>query len=60
MWNREPALILALIQAAIVLAVTLGVDITDEQTKAVLAFAAAALALATGAAIRSQVTPANG
>jgi hypothetical protein len=57
MFNREPALILAAIQAAVIVAVVFGVDITDEQQEALLAFAGAILSLATGLAIRSQVTP---
>lgn len=55
--RREPALILAAVQAAIVLAVVFGVDITDDQREAILGFGGAVLALVTGAAIRSQVTP---
>lgn len=55
--KREPALILAALQALIVVAVAFGVDLTDDQVKSVLGLGAAVLALATGAAIRSQVTP---
>jgi len=58
MFNREPAMILAAIQAAIVVAVVFGVDITDDQQEALLAFAGAVLSLLTGLAIRSKVTPA--
>jgi hypothetical protein len=53
LWGREPAMIVAFIQAIIVLAVTFGLHITPEQTAAILAVAALVLGLIT----RSQVTP---
>ena len=52
LWGREPALILGLVQAAIALAVGLGLDLSAEQTALILAFTAALLAVVT----RSQVT----
>lgn len=57
MWNREPAMILAAVNAVIVAAVVFGLDITDDQKEAILAVVGALLALGTGVAIRSQVTP---
>ena len=53
LWGREPTMILALIQAVIVLAVTFGLRLTPEQTGAILAVAALVLGLIT----RSRVTP---
>lgn len=55
LWNREPAMILAFIQAVIVLAVTFGLSLTEDQTAAILAVAALALGLIT----RTQVSPAR-
>lgn len=53
MFNREPALILAAVQAGVALLVSFGFDLTVEQVGAVVAFTAAAL----GAVTRSKVTP---
>lgn len=53
LFNREPALILGAVQAAIALVVAFGFDLTAEQIGGILAFTAAVLALIT----RSQVTP---
>ena len=51
--RREPVLVTGLIQAALVLAVSFGLDLSTEQTAGILAVTAALLALVT----RSQVTP---
>ena len=53
LWGREPAMVLALVQAIIVLAVSFGLKLTPEQTGAILAVTALVLGLIT----RSQVTP---
>lgn len=56
LWNRitqEPALVVGLVQAGIVLGVSFGLDLTEVQTASILAFTAAVLALVT----RSQVSP---
>lgn len=53
LWGREPAAVLALVQAVIVLAVTFGLRLTPEQTAAILALTAIVLGLIT----RSRVTP---
>ena len=53
LWGREPAMVLALVQAVIVLAVSFGLKLTPEQTGAILAITALVLGLIT----RSQVTP---
>jgi len=53
LWDREPAMVLAVVQAALALAVAFGVGLSVEQTGAVLAVSAAVLGLLT----RSQVTP---
>jgi hypothetical protein len=52
-FGREPAMILALVQAVIVLAVTFGLKLTTEQTGAILAVTALVLGVIT----RSRVTP---
>jgi uncharacterized membrane protein len=54
-FNRNPALWLALIQAVIVLAVGFGVELTTDQQGAVMGACAALAALLTGAVTRSQV-----
>ena len=53
-WGREPTMVLALIQAIIVLAVTFGLRLTPEQTGAILTLSAVVLGLIT----RSRVSPA--
>jgi hypothetical protein len=50
----NPALVGAVVQAVIALIVAFGVDISAEQTAAILGFAA----LASGLLVRSKVTPA--
>jgi hypothetical protein len=52
-WNREPAMILALINAGIALAVSFGLNLSNEQIGAIMAFTSAMLGLLT----RSQVSP---
>lgn len=54
LWGREPALILGAIQAILALVVSFGLDLSVEQTGAILAASAAVLAVIT----RSQVSPA--
>ena len=53
MFGREPALILAAVQAGIALGVGFGWRITQEQFALLMAFTAAVLGLIT----RSRVTP---
>lgn len=57
--NREPALVLAAVQAVVLLAVGFGLAINDVQVELIMAAAAAILSLITGVAIRSQVSPAK-
>ena len=52
LWGREPAMVLALVQTGIVLAVSFGLRLTPEQTGAILAMTAVVLGLIT----RSQVS----
>lgn len=54
LWGREPAMVIALVQAALVLGVSFGLHLTPEQSGAILAVTAAVLGLVT----RSQVSPA--
>lgn len=56
LWGREPALILGAVQAILALVVAFGLDLSVEQTGAILAASAAILAVVT----RSQVTPVAG
>ena len=51
--RREPALVVALVNAALGCAVVFGLDLTDVQVAAILAVVNAAL----GIVVRSQVTP---
>lgn len=53
LFNREPAMFLAVVQAAIALGIGFGLHITTEQMALILAFTAAVLGLIT----RSKVTP---
>ena len=53
LWGREPAMILAVVQAALAFFVVFGLRLSAEQIGAVLALTAAVLGLLT----RSQVTP---
>ncbi len=55
LWNREPTMVLALVQGVIVLGVAFGLRLTPEQTGAILALTAVVLGLIT----RTQVTPAT-
>jgi len=56
LWGREPAMIVAFVQAVIVLGVSFGLKLTPEQIGAILAVSALILGLVT----RTQVTaPAN-
>lgn len=52
-FGREPALILGVVQAAVALAISFGLELSGEQIGGILAVTAAVLALIT----RSQVTP---
>jgi hypothetical protein len=51
LWNREPAAILAAVQAVIALAVSFGLELTPEQIGSVLAVTATVLGLLTRAAV---------
>lgn len=53
LWNREPAAILAALQAIIAMAVSFGLDLSAEQVGGILAATAAVLGLIT----RSKVSP---
>lgn len=53
LWGREPALILGLVQAAIVLVMAFGLELDPQQIGAIMAFVNILLAVVT----RSQVTP---
>lgn len=53
LWNREPALIVGFVQAALVLALTFGVDLSAEQIAGILSLTAAGL----GLVVRRRVSP---
>ena len=52
-WGREPAMVLALVQAVIALVVAFGLSLEPDQIGAILAVTAVVLGLIT----RSQVSP---
>lgn len=52
-WGREPAMVLALVQAVIALVVAFGLSLAPDQVGAILAVTAVLLGLIT----RSQVSP---
>ena len=54
--RREPALVSGLVTAVIALAVSFGLDLTEEQVGSILAVVAAVMALV----VRQQVTPTGG
>lgn len=56
LWNREPAMILGLLQSGLALYVGFGGHLTGEQIGLLMACSAALLGLIT----RSQVTPMKG
>lgn len=53
LWGREPAMVLAFVQALIVLLVSFGLKLTTDQTASILALTAVLLGLIT----RSRVSP---
>lgn len=53
LWGREPAMIVALVQAILVLAISFGLNLSEDQTAAILAVTALAL----GLIVRAKVTP---
>lgn len=55
-WKREPALFYGLVNTILALILAFGVDLSTEQTGAILAVTSAVLALLT----RRQVTPTDG
>ena len=54
--RREPALVSGLVTAVLALAVSFGLDLTEEQVGSILAVVAAVMALV----VRQQVTPTAG
>lgn len=54
--RREPALVSGLVTAVLALAVSFGLDLTEEQVGSILAVVAAVMALV----VRQQVTPTGG
>lgn len=52
-WNREPVMVLAVVQTVLACAVSFGADLTADQTAAVLTATAAVLSLVA----RTKVTP---
>lgn len=56
-FKREPVMIRAVIMAALTLAISFGLDITDLQLGHIEALIVAVLVLITGQSARSKVTP---
>ena len=54
LWGREPAMVLALVQAVLVVLLAFGLKLTTDQVAAIVAVSAVVLGLLT----RTQVTPA--
>lgn len=54
-WGREPAMVIALVESLLLLAMAFGFDLTAEQMGAIMAPVAILLGLIT----RSRVTPAG-
>lgn len=55
-WDKEPALIIGLVQAALVLAVAFGVHLNPAQTASILGFTSAVTAIVGAFITRSQVS----
>lgn len=55
LWDREPVMVLAVVQTGLALLLAFGVALTKEQVGAVLAFTAAVL----GLVVRRKVMPAE-
>jgi hypothetical protein len=55
-WEKEPALIVGLVQAVIVLAIAFGVSLSPTQTAAILGVTSALTAIIGSFVTRSQVT----
>lgn len=55
--TREPALVVGVVQAVLLLVVAFGVHIDDTQTQAIVAAVTAVLALAGAVTVRQRVTP---
>ena len=53
LWNREPVMVMALIQSGVALGISFGVGLTAEQVGAIMAFSAAVVGFIT----RTQVSP---
>ena len=55
MFNKEPAVIIGLVQTVLALVVSFGLDLSTDQVGSIMALSAAVLAFVT----RSQVVPFN-
>lgn len=56
LWNREPALIMGLVEAALALFLAFGLNLSAEQVAAIVAFSAALLSVI----VRQKVSPVRG
>ena len=59
LWSREPAMILAVVQAALALLMGFGLKLTGDQVALVMAFLAAVLGLLTRRQVTSPATVAR-
>lgn len=53
LWNREPAVIMGVVQAVLGMALAFGIELSQEQVGSIMAGTAAVMALV----VRSQVVP---
>jgi hypothetical protein len=56
LWNREPARIIAVVSAGLMLATAIGLTISAELSAAIIGFASVVIALVQGEVTRSQVS----
>jgi hypothetical protein len=59
LWGRQPAMIVALVQAVIVLGVAFGLNLSADQIGGILALVAIALGLVTRSQVSSPATVAK-
>ena len=59
LWNREPALILAVVQAGLALGMGFGLRVTVEQMALVMSFSAAVIGVLTRSQVSSKATTAS-
>lgn len=56
-WNAEPAMVVGVVTAVLVLLTSFGVPISEDQRNAIVGVVSAILVLVAAVVVRSQVTP---